>query len=55
MDWMLIDNIQDDEKICKGACIRFYNQCALPCLKDEPLGYIVTEIYANSEISSLSV
>ncbi len=54
MNWMLIDNIQDDEKIYKGACIRFYNtaksleeQCALPCGRDDFLDYIVTEIYDN--------
>jgi hypothetical protein len=61
MDWMLIDNIQDDEKIYKGACFRFYNtekslaeQCALSCGKDDHLDYVVTEIYDNIEYFQLT-
>lgn len=61
MGWMLIDNLQDDEKIYLGECIRFYNteksiedRCALPCGKDDYLDYIVSEIYDNCEYFQLT-
>jgi hypothetical protein len=56
MDWMLIENLNDDDKIYKGACIRFYNtaknleeQCTLPCGKDDHLDYIISEVFGNDE------
>jgi hypothetical protein len=59
--WILIDNMLDDEEIYTGVCIRFYNtakglaeQCALPCGKDDPLDYVITEIYDNREYFQLT-
>jgi GrpB-like predicted nucleotidyltransferase (UPF0157 family) len=61
MGWILIDDIKDDEKIHKGACVRFYNttkgleeQCCLPCGKDGHLDYIVTQVYDNTEYFQLT-
>lgn len=60
MDWTLIDNLQDDNKIYTGVCIRFYNtpksfaeRCSLPCGKDNCIEYIMTEVYGNSEYFQL--
>jgi len=62
MSWMLIENIKDEDKISTGACIRFYNtaksikeHCPLPCGKDDPLDYIISAIYDNSEYYQLKV
>ena len=58
---MLIDNLQDNDHIFTGACIRFYNtakcfeeQCALPCGIDDSLDYIITQVYGNSEYFQLT-
>jgi hypothetical protein len=61
MSWMLIENIKDNDKIFKGACIRFYNTAksitehrALPCGEDDPIDYIISAIYNNSEYYQLT-
>lgn len=61
MSWMLIEHLKDDDKIYIGACIRFYNtakgiteQCVLPCGEDNPLDYIISAIYDNSEYYQLT-
>lgn len=61
MNWILVENLQDDEMVYKGSCVRFYNtakslaeQCALPCGKDGYLDYAISEVYDNREFYQLT-
>lgn len=57
MNWKLIDELHNDEKIHYGALIRFYNKdkAVTKCsnLPIEPCDYIISPIYANDDYFQL--